>query len=318
MDDIITLFCLVHGDNPVDRAFSVKIPKTNTVDELKKLIKAEKSPRFDDVVADELTLWRVNICQDELEEFDFESDMSTLGEKLSPLSKIYKVFPNGVEDEHLHIIVVPPSVRDSKKRKAGDDDDEALRESFYKRVMHMLSPSKLANPKEFGLFQSPPCILNQRPSTAVGLPVALCSPILAKFQTDAAGDIELDDDDMEFLYGLSVDMCSLTFQSEGGRGNCFKRHIGKYFGNKDIHPYPFNYNRETDSSIMYIGNGAEVPLATFEFKPEIGLGNGCAFIQSCVYYVEFLRRLQNTPVLKRSRLPSFLVYLAGLYVTLFI
>ncbi|KAF9899028.1 hypothetical protein BX616_003347 [Lobosporangium transversale] len=37
-----------------------EIDPTKTVDGLKKHIKAEKTPRFDDVAADELTLWRVS------------------------------------------------------------------------------------------------------------------------------------------------------------------------------------------------------------------------------------------------------------------
>jgi len=108
-DNNITLFCLVHGEDPVDRAFSIKIPSIATIDELKKQIKTEKTPRLDDVAADELTLWKVNIPSDQLASLDPKADVQTLGAKLSPLSKISKVFPNGVEDEHLHIIIVRPS-----------------------------------------------------------------------------------------------------------------------------------------------------------------------------------------------------------------
>ncbi|KAF9945565.1 hypothetical protein BGZ72_001215 [Mortierella alpina] len=45
----------------LSRAFSVKISADETVDEFKELIKAKKSPRFDDVAADELTLWKFNL-----------------------------------------------------------------------------------------------------------------------------------------------------------------------------------------------------------------------------------------------------------------
>ncbi|KFH72875.1 hypothetical protein MVEG_00100 [Podila verticillata NRRL 6337] len=53
----LTLLCLVDGE-ATSRAFSVDIDRTKSVDHLKKLIKSEKTPRFDDVAADELTLWR--------------------------------------------------------------------------------------------------------------------------------------------------------------------------------------------------------------------------------------------------------------------
>ncbi|KAF9158104.1 hypothetical protein DFQ26_007967, partial [Actinomortierella ambigua] len=55
---LLTLFCIVDGETT---AFSVKAPSNDTVDDLKKLIKAEKAPRFDGIAADELTLWRVSI-----------------------------------------------------------------------------------------------------------------------------------------------------------------------------------------------------------------------------------------------------------------
>ena len=54
-DNCLTLFCLVDGE-ATSQAFSVEIDHTKTVDGLKKLIKTEKAPRFDDVAADELTL----------------------------------------------------------------------------------------------------------------------------------------------------------------------------------------------------------------------------------------------------------------------
>ncbi|KAG9065188.1 hypothetical protein KI688_002511 [Linnemannia hyalina] len=59
MTNHLTLFCLVDG------AFPVEIESTKTIGDLKKLIKAEQSPDFDDIVANNLTLWRVSIPDDE-------------------------------------------------------------------------------------------------------------------------------------------------------------------------------------------------------------------------------------------------------------
>ncbi|KAF9136473.1 hypothetical protein BG015_003122, partial [Linnemannia schmuckeri] len=56
----LTLFCLVDGQS-TSKAFPVSIPSAESVGELKKHIKVEKAPRFDDLAADELTLWRVSI-----------------------------------------------------------------------------------------------------------------------------------------------------------------------------------------------------------------------------------------------------------------
>ncbi|KAG9060857.1 hypothetical protein KI688_007926 [Linnemannia hyalina] len=57
---LLNLFCLVDGEG-TSNAFSVKIASTDTVDDLKKLIKAEKTNNFSDVDADQLTLRRVSI-----------------------------------------------------------------------------------------------------------------------------------------------------------------------------------------------------------------------------------------------------------------
>ncbi|KAG0047173.1 hypothetical protein BGZ89_005029, partial [Linnemannia elongata] len=57
-DNLLTLFCLLDGET-TSNAFSVKIPSSDTIDDLKKLIKVEQSPDFDDIAANNLTLWHV-------------------------------------------------------------------------------------------------------------------------------------------------------------------------------------------------------------------------------------------------------------------
>ncbi|KAF9084950.1 hypothetical protein BGX29_002255, partial [Mortierella sp. GBA35] len=60
----LTLFCLVDGEAATN-AFRVEIESTKTIGDLKKPIKVEKAPRFDDVAADDLSLWRVSIPDDD-------------------------------------------------------------------------------------------------------------------------------------------------------------------------------------------------------------------------------------------------------------
>ncbi|KAI8347027.1 hypothetical protein B0O80DRAFT_490763 [Mortierella sp. GBAus27b] len=54
----LRLFCLVEGD-PSSRAFEVEIPRTCIVSFLKDLTKTKQAPEFDDIDANELTLWKV-------------------------------------------------------------------------------------------------------------------------------------------------------------------------------------------------------------------------------------------------------------------
>src|SRR4051812_22544293 len=59
---VITLFCLVHGENRRN-IFSVKIGN-ESVSELKAAIKAKMQDEFANIDASKLTLWRVSIPVD--------------------------------------------------------------------------------------------------------------------------------------------------------------------------------------------------------------------------------------------------------------
>jgi hypothetical protein len=58
MTDIFELNCITLGDDS-SRVFIIKISKEATVDGLKKAIKVQKAPEFDDLAADSLRLWKV-------------------------------------------------------------------------------------------------------------------------------------------------------------------------------------------------------------------------------------------------------------------
>lgn len=59
-DNRLNLFCLVDGET-TSKVFPVETESTKAIDDLKKLIKTGKAPRFGDVAADEFTLWRVSV-----------------------------------------------------------------------------------------------------------------------------------------------------------------------------------------------------------------------------------------------------------------
>ena len=106
----ITLFCLVHGE-PIANTFPVKISRHDTIGDLKKLIKEEKAPEFDDVATDKLTLWRVNIRDDDNDGIQQlvlkNNDIAHVSEML-PTRKIEKYFPDTPSDEHVHVVIEKP------------------------------------------------------------------------------------------------------------------------------------------------------------------------------------------------------------------
>ncbi|KAF9325121.1 hypothetical protein BG006_011376 [Podila minutissima] len=107
-DNRISLFCLVNGE-ATSNAFSIKIPSTDTVDDLKKLIKADQTPIFDDITANSLTLWRVSLPVISANKHkpivlsEFES-----ATELDPTDDISDVFEDQPPKKTIHIIIQRP------------------------------------------------------------------------------------------------------------------------------------------------------------------------------------------------------------------
>ncbi|KAG0014800.1 hypothetical protein BGZ81_000252 [Podila clonocystis] len=108
----MSLFCLVDGE-ATSHAFSIKIPSSDTVDDLKKLIKIEIPDTFNGVDAKDLTLWRVSIPITEDDEIPILlNDISDEDKKkLGPATRLSKVFPEDLPDETVLIIVHRPPLK---------------------------------------------------------------------------------------------------------------------------------------------------------------------------------------------------------------
>ena len=112
---MVTIFCLVHGE-PVANAFPIEIDENKTIGTLKELIKLKKVPEFNDIAADKLRLWSVNIPVNDtsaLEELVLENNEEKGVQELLPVKKINKVFTEEPADEQIHVIVERPP-RDGK------------------------------------------------------------------------------------------------------------------------------------------------------------------------------------------------------------
>lgn len=96
------IFCLfVDEENP----FSIFIKKSALVDDLKKRIKEERNDRLANIGANLLTLYQVEIADDE-----HALKNVTLKElfALRPTKKLEFYFPSTPKDEIVHIIIEPP------------------------------------------------------------------------------------------------------------------------------------------------------------------------------------------------------------------
>src|SRR5271168_4915254 len=113
MSRTLELYCLVVGDEP-SSLFPVKVESTESVGTLKDMIKKKKEPLFDLVPADTLVLWKVSIFSDDdglqrrIEDLNLVEEQSLR----RPAARLSKIFSDPVEDEHVHILVRPPRVRE--------------------------------------------------------------------------------------------------------------------------------------------------------------------------------------------------------------
>ncbi|GBB85990.1 hypothetical protein RclHR1_12420004 [Rhizophagus clarus] len=91
----ITLLYLVKG-NSIANAFSVKVSRDKPIDELKKTIKTEKAPEFDNFPADRLRLWKVDQLRNSKKE-------------LLSINDIGQYWPEKPSKESIHVIVELPA-----------------------------------------------------------------------------------------------------------------------------------------------------------------------------------------------------------------
>ena len=82
---------------------------------LKKAIKEEKPNNFHSIDADQLILWKVSLPLDSsidkvLKQLVLEDNVTKGIQKLLPVKKLSSYFTNEPAEEHLHIIVEPPSI----------------------------------------------------------------------------------------------------------------------------------------------------------------------------------------------------------------
>jgi len=333
--------CLVYGD-PVKRVFSAEISEDATFADLKNVI--VKGSRFSRVLPEELELRKVDVYRDDLPKLVSGGAPAALGEEIGPLHVIREVFPEEINRTHLQLLVILPDVAErgtlpshfpsrffilfvlchlsvcrfylemSRGVKRGIDFTQD-REHFYKRVKCLPNPSALAKPSNFRAVQLPedPLVLNGRPCGTIGLPVALAHPALGRFKDNVTGNALPEASAITAVLELSSILGELSGENEVARRGRISRAIGEYVGFQ-FSAYYFRDRCNTDGTAMrYWDTSFAAMLANLEQKRELGMGEGCPYLQSGAYYVRFLDKFQSGDVSRLSRLPSLLLYVAGPY-----
>ncbi|KAG0033508.1 hypothetical protein BGZ82_006085 [Podila clonocystis] len=101
----ITLFGIRDGES-IYQAFSVKIDPSDTVDDLKKLIKAAKQPELNHMPADELRLCSVSIPYGpEVTKKEIRLSTLVVKQPLIPFETLSDVFGESVPRDTIHFVI---------------------------------------------------------------------------------------------------------------------------------------------------------------------------------------------------------------------
>ncbi|CAB4436612.1 unnamed protein product [Rhizophagus irregularis] len=116
---LVNLWCIVRENRSI---FKITIRLGNDLDDLRKVIKEERKPRFNDFAPDELILWRVDVPSDILRNKETAIE-PYLNEKLEdPAVTVGNTFRNVVGNNIRVVVDVPvidqPGAELGKKRKA--------------------------------------------------------------------------------------------------------------------------------------------------------------------------------------------------------
>ncbi|CAG8674417.1 1747_t:CDS:2, partial [Paraglomus brasilianum] len=125
----ITLVCLVKGNLPAN-AFPVDINGNKLIGHLKGVIKAKKAPCFDDIPADELKLWKVEIPDDQ----DSELANLELADELLATRDVEDYWTSKPPKRHIHVLVKPPETATSSREQELLEKVALLRAHFNKSV----------------------------------------------------------------------------------------------------------------------------------------------------------------------------------------
>ena len=104
---MLKLFCYVLGEG-CNNTFAVNIKEDETIGDLREAIKEEKRPKFDDILADSLTLWKASVpyslnLKKEVEALNLVDDDS-----LHPPDILSEIFSSGLKSNSVHIIIDRP------------------------------------------------------------------------------------------------------------------------------------------------------------------------------------------------------------------
>ncbi|KAF8584004.1 hypothetical protein K439DRAFT_1661009 [Ramaria rubella] len=297
--DPLRLNCWVIGDD-IRSVFDVEISPSKSVSALRKAIKIEQEPRFNDIPAVEFDLWKVSLPGNDF--LDTANKTVFESECLNPLSKLSEVFAEGLVEGNLHVIV---------KRRHDFVSDQLLdlpqlRKHYLDRFPQK-PPSDLAKPSQIRTLQTnndTDGFQCNRPSTkAPVIPITLLHSVFNQFLHNCE-HISPSYKDHAFALELAGAMSGF-FKSESLRQDSFIEVCRKH-GIQLIPEKIPGTDYKTDAAIRCNDNLVVIG----ELKNEVCTGGAEPIFQAACYYTADLRN-NEAALNSGSPIPCLGFYLVG-------
>ncbi|KAF0551116.1 proteinkinasesubdomain-containingproteinpkl/ ccin9 [Gigaspora margarita] len=274
----VTLWCL---DKEYMNIFDIIIGTDNELLDLKKLIKEERRPRYDNFASCELILWHVDA--------DF-SATSTINDMLSdenklinPTNTVKETFLNP-KGKNIRIVIGVPVIEYSKQYYLGNDHDEEQSKNV-KKIRKYPSPSSFAlvnNLHEYHTHEQ-----GQTLTMKIYLWIKInyqwtlnCIKTMANIYSGEKFRREEFHERLRELFNESVIMLVLDETSNDG---CLYLNVHTF-------------------TVLYF---------LIEIKNEIGTGKCDPTTQAAAFYAKFYAQKEYEQILKGCNMPCFIIGLAG-------
>ncbi|KAG9310575.1 hypothetical protein JVU11DRAFT_9130 [Chiua virens] len=323
----LALNCWVRG-REIDRIFTVKIPRTETVAALKEAIKNMNSVTFRDIDAYELDLYRVCLPYDDrlgetLQKFAFDREAC-----LAPVGVLSNIFRDPPA-EHVHVVIEPPQTPSNLLPDASTSQPQAdllapLIESFARVTTitsRSLTPSQAAKSSEYAKFQtSNRRLLDCRssaasPTNTVAPPIQLFHPAFAYFSSKAFDPgYNVPDTVLHDVRDLMAGF-TLIHPNEEARQRRLRNLLSKVFNR----PLDFASNSDKTSPDFVVKSSCGA-LSTFliigEEKNEFGDGGSDPSAQAAFSFMRTVSQDENSILRRKCCCPVFIIAHAGPWLTI--
>ncbi|KIO01674.1 hypothetical protein M404DRAFT_722430 [Pisolithus tinctorius Marx 270] len=299
--DVITLNCWIIGED-IRAIFGVKVAMTQTVYDLKRLIKGENAVALHTTDARLLTLWNVSLlCDDALKQAIEGLDLPP-ERSLHSVKRLSTIFAEPPVPEHLHIIVGSPHAKQGPPlhpQHCVSAQRGAFLAQFKPKAL-----SSIVRPSEFFKFQviDGQTIYCNRPADAVAIiPPTLLHRAFGDFLHDC-DVVELTSEDNFFVMKLHTVMSNRYDDEQTCAVQL--RELFEGWG-LTFMPSATHHGYMTGGDMRE----GEYRYAIAEIKNEVGSTQADPYNQATFHYVEFSRQYAETMAL--SPLPCFIILLFG-------